>query len=233
MPIFIPKSLAPPLKIFSCLPSFQNRNLKARMLEHGTVYAIKLAWLQSFLSLLPFKLWWYIHFAWTADSDFSCHFIFYKVFTEFFTLSSFFFFLMLWVLWPGAVLDLNFPTRIEPESPALEGQVLNMGLPGKCLPVILDWYNNGSEKKTGKLDNHALVSSPILYSRNFYICLGVFVHSLWTLEACSIQLAGTRAGPSWFSCSEDIAKVFWGQELCHMPAWYTFEFVPPVVIKEG
>ena len=155
----------------------------------------------------------------------SLYWIFYIIF--------FFFFLTLWVLWPGGVLDLNFPTRIEPESLALEGQVLNMGLPGKSLPVILDWYNNGSEKKTGKLDNHALVSSPILYSRNFYICLGVFVHSLWTLEACSIQLARSRAGPSWFSCSEDIAKVFWGQELCHLPAWYTFEFVPPVVIKEG
>ena len=88
MSIFIPKPLAPLLKIFSCLPSFQNRNLKARMLEHGTVYALKPAWLQSFLSLLPFKLWWYIHSVSTADSDFSCHFIFYKVFTEFFTLSS-------------------------------------------------------------------------------------------------------------------------------------------------
>lgn len=233
MPIFIPKSLAPPLKIFSCLPSFQNRNLKARMLEHGTVYAIKLAWLQSFLSLLPFKLWWYIHFG--AELQ-TVTFLVILSFTK--SLLNFLhylllFFLTLWVLWPGGVLDLNFPTRIEPESLALEGQVLNMGLPGKSLPVILDWYNNGSEKKTGKLDNHALVSSPILYSRNFYICLGVFVHSLWTLEACSIQLARSRAGPSWFSCSEDIAKVFWGQELCHLPAWYTFEFVPPVVIKEG
>lgn len=202
------------------------------MLEHGTVYALKPAWLQSLLSLLPFKLWWYIHSASTADSDFSCHFIFYKVFTEFFTLSSFFF-LMFWVLWPGGMWGLNFPTRTEPESPALEGQVLNTGLPGKFLPVILDWYNNGSEKKTGKLNNHALVSSPTLYSRNFCVCLGIFVHSPWTLEACSIQLARPRAGPSWFSCSEDIAKVFWGQELCHLPAWYTFEFVPPVVIKEG
>ena len=137
----------------------------------------------------------------------------------------FFFFLMFWVLWPRGMWDLNFPTRIEPESPALEGQVLNTGLPGKSLPVILDWYNNGSEKKTGKLNNHALVSSPTLYSRNLYVCLGIFV--------CSIQLARPRAGPSWFSCSEDIAKVFWGQELCHLPAWYTFEFVPPAVIKEG
>ena len=205
------------------MPSFQNRTLKARMLEHGTVYALKPAWLQLLLSLLPFKLWWYIHSASTADSDFSCHFIFYKVFTEF--LHYLLLFLMFWVLWPRGMWDLNFPTRIEPESPALEGQVLNTGLPGKSLPVILDWYNNGSEKKTGKLNNHALVSSPTLYSRNLYVCLGIVV--------CSIQLARPRAGPSWFSCSEDIAKVFWGQELCHLPAWYTFEFVPPAVIKEG
>ena len=116
-------------------------------------------------------------------------------------------FLMFWVLWPGGMWDLTFPTRIEPESPALEGQVLNMGLPGKSLPVILDWYNNGSEKKIGKLNNHALVSSPTLYSRNFYICLGIFVHSPWTLEACSIQLARPRAGPSWFSRSSE-AKNF-------------------------
>lgn len=45
---------------------------------------------------------------------------------------------MFWVLWPGGMWGLNFPTRIEPESPALEGQVLNTGLPGKFLPVILD-----------------------------------------------------------------------------------------------
>lgn len=94
----------------------------------------------------------------------SLYWIFYIIF--------FFFFLMFWVLWPGGMWDLNFPTRIEPESPALEGQVLNMGLPGKSLPVILDWYNNGSEKKTGKLDNNALVSSPYSVLKKFLYLSG-------------------------------------------------------------
>ena len=38
---------------------------------------------------------------------------------------------MFWFFWPRGMWDLSSPTGIEPASPALEGEALTTGLPGK------------------------------------------------------------------------------------------------------
>ena len=59
---------------------------------------------------------------------------------------------MVWFFWPRGLWDLNFPTEMEPVvPPALEGQFLTTGLPGKSLYLILKKKKNKKQGKTANL----------------------------------------------------------------------------------
>ena len=58
----------------------------------------------------------------------------FNVFIEFVTILLLFYVL---VFWPRGMRDLSSPTRVKTRTPALEGEVLTTGRPGKSLKLFL------------------------------------------------------------------------------------------------
>ena len=63
----------------------------------------------------------------------------FKVFIEFVTLLLLFY---VWVLWPGDMWDLSYPTRNRSHTPAMEGEVLTTESPGKSLRIFFFNYSS-------------------------------------------------------------------------------------------
>ena len=47
---------------------------------------------------------------------------------------------MFWLFWPQGMWDLSLLTRDPPATPALEGEVLTIGPPGKSPKLLLDFF---------------------------------------------------------------------------------------------
>ena len=107
---------------------------------------------------LYFKVFLYLFLMWTL----------FKVFIEFVTIL---FLVYVLVFWPWGMWDVSSPSEVKPEPPALEGQVLTPGPPGKArfFPSLL-WQTqpmltNATERHSCL---HTLRSAPWFYLRALF-----------------------------------------------------------------
>ena len=123
--------------------------------------------------------------------------IFFKVFIEFVTILLLFYVL---VFWPRGIWDLSSRPGIEPTPPALEGEVLTTGLPGKSLSLQFYGWKLKCLPRDAKGISHLGMSS--LLTPGFrkhvcsllcswcgivltYCCFKAFVLCLWTgIQIC-------------------------------------------------